>query len=263
MKPNYKNWMPKGMIWAAAAGCAVCLVLYLVFGMSGLLAAGVLKNLLKIVFLVLAVVLLFAAVWMVLMYRAFSYDGRRQMSRQIIDGVAVHITMPEGSRGLDVGCGSGALTIAVAKRNPRALMTGIDRWGAEYSSFSKTLCEENARAEGVNNTTFAKGDALRLDFADGSFDAVCSNYVYHNIPSHNRQEVLMETLRVLKKGGSFAIHDIFSRQKYGSMQLFVQRLKSMGYADVQLIPTDNGLFMTRREAAWMALSGSAILTGTK
>ena len=131
MKPNYKNWMPKGMIWAAAAGCAVCLVLYLVFGMSGLLAAGVLKNLLKIVFLVLAVVLLFAAVWMVLMYRAFSYDGRRQMSRQIIDGVAAKVVLPEGGRGLDVGCGSGALTIAVAKRNPRALMTGIDRWGAE------------------------------------------------------------------------------------------------------------------------------------
>ena len=263
MKPNYKNWMPKGMIWGTLAGCAIALVLFLVFSVSGLLAAGVLKTVLKAVFLVLTIVLLLAAMWMVIMYRAFSYNGKRQLSRQIIDGVAAKVVLPERGRGLDVGCGSGALTIAVAKRNPQAMMTGIDRWGVEYSSFSKTLCEENARAEGVSNTSFVKGDALKLDFADETFDAVCSNYVYHNIPSRGRQEILMETLRVLKKGGTFAIHDIFSRQKYGDIQLFVQRLRNMGYADVQLIPTDNGLFMTQREATWLALKGSAILVGEK
>ncbi|HEY4532944.1 MAG TPA: class I SAM-dependent methyltransferase [Fusobacterium sp.] len=30
--------------------------------------------------------------------------------------------------GLDVGCGSGALTIACAKRNPKASMIGLDYW---------------------------------------------------------------------------------------------------------------------------------------
>ncbi|WP_029066891.1 methyltransferase domain-containing protein [Lachnobacterium bovis] len=45
---------------------------------------------------------------------------------------------------LDVGCGSGALTIAVAKNNPEAKVFGVDRWGKEYAAFSKALCEENA-----------------------------------------------------------------------------------------------------------------------
>ena len=99
------------------------------------------------------------------MYRAFSYDGKRQMSRQIIEGVAGYVHLPEGGRGLDVGCGSGALTIAVAKLNPQGKMTGIDRWGADYASFSKPLCEDNARAEGVSRRVeFARGDALKLDF---------------------------------------------------------------------------------------------------
>lgn len=263
MKPNYKNWMPKGMIWGMAAGCAVCLVLFLVFGVSGLLAAGTLKTILKIVFLALTVVLLLITVWIVMLYRAFSYAGKRQMSRQIIDGVAEKVVLSEGGCGLDVGCGSGALTIAVAKRYPQARMMGIDRWGAEYSSFSKVLCEENAKAEGVSNVTFAQGDALRLNFADETFDVVCSNYVYHNIPSRDRQEILMETLRVLKKGGTFAIHDIFSHQMYGDMQMFVQRLRNMGYERVELIDTTKGMFMTPWEATWMALGGSAILTGKK
>ncbi|MBR6869429.1 MAG: class I SAM-dependent methyltransferase [Bacteroidales bacterium] len=254
MKPNYKNWMPKGMIWSFAAGTAAALALTLIVGV----------NWLKILLLILTLVLAGVTIWTVLMYRAFSYDGKRQMSRQIIDGVAEYVKLSEGGRCLDVGCGSGALANAVAKRNPQGTVTGIDRWGAEYASFSKKLCEDNAKAEGVaERTDFAQGNALKLDFPDGTFDAVTSNYVYHNIPSCDRQEILMETLRVLKKGGSFAIHDIFSKNKYGDMQSFVKKLKGLGYERAELIPTDNGKFMSPWEAKWMGLSGSALLVGKK
>jgi len=253
-KPDYKNWMPKGMIWSFAAATIVALVLTLIVSIGWL----------KISFLILTVILAGMTVWTILMYRAFSYNGKRQMSRQIIDGVAEYVKLPDGGRGLDVGCGSGALTIAVAKRNPNGKVFGIDRWGAEYASFSKKLCEDNAMVEGVSErTVFAQGDALKLDFPDESFDAVTSNYVYHNIPSRDRQTILLETLRVLKKGGTFAIHDIFSKSKYGDMQAFVRKLRDMGYEQVELIPTDNGRFMTPWEAKWMALSGSAILVGKK
>ena len=86
------------------------------------------------------------------------------------------MVIPDGGVGLDVGCGSAALTIACAKKNPNARMIGIDRWGKEYASFSKNLCESNAVAEGVSNTTFQQGDAVKLDFDDETFDAVTSNY---------------------------------------------------------------------------------------
>jgi len=254
MKPNYKNWMPKGMIWSFAAATAVALALTLIVSISWL----------KILLLILTLVLAGVTVWTVLMYRAFSYDGKRQMSRHIIENVAEYVNLPEGGRCLDVGCGSGALAIAVAKRNPQATVTGIDRWGAEYASFSKRLCEDNARAEGVaERIAFAQGDAVKLDFPDGAFDAVTSNYVYHNIPGRDRQAILLETLRVLKKGGTFAIHDLFSKAKYGDMQVFVKRLKDMGYEHVELILTDNGRFMSPWDAKWMALGGSAILFGKK
>ena len=192
MKPNYKNWMPKGMIWSFAAGTAIALVLTLIIGVGWL----------KGILLILALLLAGITVWTVLMYRAFSYDGKRQMSRQIIDGVA-------------------------------------------------------------ERTAFAQGDALKLEFPDGAFDAVTSNYVYHNIPSRDRQAILLETLRVLKKGGTFAIHDIFSKEKYGDMQSFVKKLNDLGYEHAELIPTDNGRFMSPWEAKWMALSGSALLVGKK
>ena len=184
------------------------------------------------------------------------------MSKKIIEGIAEYVVLPDGGKGLDVGCGSGALTIACAKRNSRSSFIGIDRWGKEYASFNKSLCENNAKAEGVSNVTFCQGDAAHLAFPDESFDAVISNYVYHNIPG-DRKAILLETLRVLKKGGTFALHDIFSKAKYGDMQAFVQKLREMGFESVELIDTTDGRFMTRKESAWMALSGSALLVGRK
>ncbi len=204
-----------------------------------------------------------ASIWSYLMYRAFDYNGKRQMSRQIIEGIAEYVDLPEDGCCLDVGCGSGALAIAIAKRNPKAQVTGIDRWGKEYASFNKPLCESNALAEGVSNVSFLQGDATHLDFPDETFDAVASNYVYHNIPSKDRQAILLETLRTLKKGGTFAIHDIFSAGKYGDMHAFVKKLKEMGYEKVDLIDTSNGKWIRKSEAGWMGLSGSALLTGKK
>ncbi len=263
MKADYKNWLPKGMVLGTACGAGVALILYIVFGLTPLLQKGTPKTVLSILFLVLTIILVIVALWMFLMYRAFSYNGKRQMSRQIIEGVAAYVTIPDGGKGLDVGCGSGALTIACAKRNPKAEMLGIDRWGIEYASFSKNLCESNSKAEGVNNTSFMQGDACKLPFEDESFDAVTSNYVYHNIPSKDRQSILLETLRTLKKGGTFAIHDIMSKGRYGDMQAFAEKLKGMGYSEVKLIDTTNGMFMSRFEALWMELSGSTILVGRK
>ena len=261
MKPDYKNWMPKGMIRASVAATALFLILWVVFGLTGLVS-GMAKTILFIVFLALTIIALCVTVWMILMYRAFSYNGKRQMSKQIIEGIAEYVKLPDGGTGLDVGCGSGALTIACAKRNPNASFVGIDRWGREYASYNKPLCENNAWAEGVKNVTFRRGDATRLDFTDGTFDAVISNYVYHNIPG-DRQAFLLETLRVLKKGGMFAIHDIFSKPRYGDMQAFAEKLRGMGYEDVRLIPTDDGTFIRKSEAAWMELAGSALLVGKK
>lgn len=263
MKPDYKNWVPKGLvagIWAgtAVAGGLLAAVLFTDFLLGGArLAAEILLGLL---FGMLLLYSLFCSN----MYFACSYNGKKQFSRRIIEKVAEYVHLPEGGAGLDVGCGSGALTIACAKHNPSACMVGLDRWGKEYASFSKTLCENNAKIEGVlKNTAFVKGDACKLDFADETFDAVVSNYCYHNIPAKDRQAILLESLRVLKKGGIFVIHDWFIKSKYGDMQKFLQKLRDMGYEKVELLDTTTGLFMTPNEARMLCMKGSALLIGKK
>lgn len=70
------------------------------------------------------------------------------------------------------------------------------------------------------------------------------------------------TYFALKKGGTFAIHDIFSTGKYGDMQGFIKKLKEMGYEKVDLINTTNGKWIRKGETGWMGLSGSSLLAGS-
>ncbi len=258
---DYKNWIPRGMLAASGGGALVALVGVVICKISGAVQGVRLCALILFGVLFVAFGLFF--LWAAFAYRAFSYRGRRHLSKDIVEGVAAYVQLPQDGLGLDVGCGSGALTIACAKANPQASMIGIDRWGKEYASFSKRLCENNARAEKIGNASFQAGDAVKLDFADETFDAVVSNYVYHNITRVDRQQLLRETLRVLKKGGTFAIHDLMGPRRYGDMQAFIQSLKDEGYESVELLDTASGKFMSMRESRWLMLSDSKLLVGKK
>lgn len=156
MKANYKNWVPKILIIGMATATVVSLAVFIIFGVCGLWVTQTWRIILGILFAVATVGCGKTLQWSITAYRAFSYDGKRQLSRKIIEGTAKYITLPDGGVGLDVGCGSGALTIACAKRNPKGHMVGVDRWGKDYAEFSFPLCQSNAKVEGVNNTFFKK-----------------------------------------------------------------------------------------------------------
>ena len=211
MKPDYKNWIPKGMLVSLIAGPVLSFALLLVFGVFGIGVSGKLRIALGVVFGIAFVICAKYTEWCVYAYRSFSYDGERKLSKQIIEGTAHYVTLPEG----------------------------------------------------VKNALFRRGNAVKLDFPDESFDAVTSNYVYHNITGEDKQALLLETLRVLKKGGTFAIHDLMSERRYGDMQAFVQKLREMGYERVELIDTTTGKFMTPKEAKRLMLHGSTLLVGRK
>ena len=261
MKPNYKNWVPKGMVVSFCVAAAVAAV---AFVLSLSLLEGTARTVAAVLLGLATAGLLIFSMFFINLYQSFSYDGKKQIARRVIDKVSDYVVLPQGGVGLDVGCGSAALTIACAKKNPQGRMVGLDRWGKEYASFNKALCENNAKAEGVSeNTGFVQGDACRLDYPDESFDAVTSNYCYHNIPSRDRQAIILETLRVLKKGGVFAIHDEFTKSKYGDTSLLVKKLQELGYEKVELIDTTQGLFLTAKEAAPLGLAGSCLLVGKK
>jgi SAM-dependent methyltransferase len=95
------------------------------------------------------------------------------------------------SRVLDVGCGTGSLTLALAKSCP-------DVVGIDASPIYVAAAQDRA-PPGVH---IAVGDALALDFPDASFDAALSQLVLQFIPDAGC--VAAEMRRVVRPGGIVA-----------------------------------------------------------
>lgn len=168
---------------------------------------------------------------------------------------------------LDIGCGAGALTMRCAKTFPKASFVGMDYWGKEWS-YAKEQCEQNAKLEGVAaRGRFEKGDAAKLAFPDETFDAVVSNFVFHEVrTAKDKRDVVREALRVLKKGGAFSLQDMFAQKAlYGDMEDLVKELKAEGFAEVHYIANienQNQLVPKFIQTPWM-IKGAGVLYGVK
>jgi SAM-dependent methyltransferase len=78
----------------------------------------------------------------------------------------------EGGRVLDIGCGAGASTLAMARRlGPKGLCLGVD-----ISAPLVAAARKRAAAEGVASADFVEADAQTCAFAPESFDAVISRF---------------------------------------------------------------------------------------
>ena len=189
MKPDYKNWVPKSMVYGLAGGTVIAFAAFLLLGATGTILQGTPRLVCGIVLGIGTLILLFFTVWMGALHRTFDYNGKRKLAKTIIDGTAKYVTLPDGGTGLDVGCGSGALTIASAKRNPKGTMVGCDIWSGAYRAvFTKQRCEDNAKAEGVTNVRFEEGK--------GTYNALLmkGTLTQHLIDTNEAALDMMETL---------------------------------------------------------------------
>src|SRR5207302_10225845 len=92
---------------------------------------------------------------------------------------AVHALAPTpGLRALDVGCGTGDLTLELAAAGPR-LVVGLDPVpamldaAAAKAQAARSIGERRAaRSAGADSVALVAGDALALPFPDASFQVV-------------------------------------------------------------------------------------------
>jgi SAM-dependent methyltransferase len=112
------------------------------------------------------------------------------------------IDLPPAAAVLDLGCGTGVVTRAIAARDGFAgTVTGVDQ-SPEFIAAAQRLAAEHGVDDRVE---FVVGDVHGLDVAGASFDAV----VAHTLLSHVRYPlgVLAEAARVVRPGGFVAVFD--------------------------------------------------------
>ncbi len=106
------------------------------------------------------------------------------------------LDLKPGSRVLDVGAGTGALTLLLARHLPEVQFVGVDLT-------AKLVEDARAQAEklSIPNVEFHEGNALNLPFGDDSFEAAVCQTVLIHLPDPAR--AVQEMSRVIKPGGRF------------------------------------------------------------
>jgi SAM-dependent methyltransferase len=123
-----------------------------------------------------------------------AYMGR--WSRAVAAEFVTWLALPAGSRWLDVGCGTGALTFAILQRADPEHVTAIDP--------SAGFVEHARAAAAGAPATFRVADAQALPFDDASFDAAVSGLVLNFIPQPER--AVAELARTTRAGGTIAVY---------------------------------------------------------
>ncbi len=222
LKPDYGNWVSKKFILVPAVLSLLCLGLAFLVPFLA----------------VLAVLFFLVCAYFLLSYYRFSPAGGDVQS-QIVGLILDHLEWDGQGQVLDIGCGNAPLTVRLARKYPAARITGTDTWGRNWD-YSKQVCEQNARIEGVGDrAVFQKASASALPFDDGSFDLVVSNLTFHEVSeAQDKRVVLREALRVVRPGGKFAFQDLFLAEAlYGKSDELLALVKSWGIRKVELIKT--------------------------
>lgn len=104
---------------------------------------------------------------------------------------------PPPRRLLDIGCGPGGSTFALAQTLGESCeITGVDLAPAMVARAQRHLQRD---WPGVRSVRFEVGDALRLAYADQSFDAITGHSFLYLVGA--RGQALRELRRVLRPGG--------------------------------------------------------------
>jgi SAM-dependent methyltransferase len=122
-------------------------------------------------------------------------DPQQQELRRTFLGA---IQFPAHARVLEVGCGTGVLTRAIARWSGVGEVVGIE-------PAPSLLSKARALAAELPNIRFEEGDGRSLPFDPGSFDVVVFDSTLSHVPAPER--ALSEAFRVLRPRGWLATFD--------------------------------------------------------
>jgi arsenite methyltransferase len=108
------------------------------------------------------------------------------------------LALAPGTRVLEIGCGTGAISRALAARAEIGEVVGCD-------PSPRLLARARELAAGLDGLSFTEGDGRTLPFGDGGFDAVVVHTVLSHVPGP--EGVVAEAFRVVRPAGALAVFD--------------------------------------------------------
>lgn len=157
------------------------------------------------------------------------FAGVGAVHRRLISGAR----LADGQRVLEIGCGTGNLSVAAKRAHPGVELTATD---------PDPLALDRARRKS-SSIDFQIGYAQQLTFGDATFDRVLSALMLHHMDHRTVKTALAELFRVCKPGGSvhvvdfIAVSGAFARMghhhHFPDVEQLTQLMTDAGFATVE------------------------------
>ena len=122
-------------------------------------------------------------------------------ARAALGALIEQADLRSGQRVLEIGCGTGNLTVLLKQQQPQADVVALD-------PDPNALERARRKAERADvDIHWVQGFADAIPYPDASFDRVMSSFMLHHLPHDVKRAALLDVLRVLKAGGSFHVVD--------------------------------------------------------
>jgi ubiquinone/menaquinone biosynthesis C-methylase UbiE len=127
--------------------------------------------------------------------------ARTEGFRTLRDRIVAEAAPDSADVVVDIGAGTGLLALEVAPRVAEV-------WAVDISPQMVEYLRTKATSAGLENVHPAVASAVSLPFVDEYADLIVSNYCFHHLRPHEKEQALAEVLRVLRPGGRLVFGDM-------------------------------------------------------
>jgi ubiquinone/menaquinone biosynthesis C-methylase UbiE len=120
---------------------------------------------------------------------------------RVYDTLIAQAELADGQRVLEIGCGTGNVTVRAKRAHQGADLTGLD-------PDPLALARAQRKARGLTGIRFERAYAQELPCGDGEFDRVLSSMMLHHLDDEVKAATAAEIHRVLRPGGVLHIVDV-------------------------------------------------------
>ena len=133
--------------------------------------------------------------------QASSYDEAEAFWRRAAGRVVVAAANPsEGDVSLDLGCGTGEVSVVLARRAKQLI-------GIDISPAMLEIAAQRVKSEGVDNVELRTGDFCTLPALSG-ISLVVSNYAIHHLSLDEKTRLFRQIFDLLPEKGLFVMGDV-------------------------------------------------------
>jgi ubiquinone/menaquinone biosynthesis C-methylase UbiE len=132
-----------------------------------------------------------------------------------------------GHRVLEIGCGTGNLTLIIKRLHPEVEIVGLD---PDPKALARAA--RKAHRAGVS-LQLDQGFSQELKYPDASFDRVFSSFMFHHLDRDTQAATLHEVRRVLQPGGSLHLVD-FGGHAHGRLARLLHSSRALADEDQTL-----------------------------